>query len=371
MAKNRSSSKPLQTKVVNPIMSPIAPPPATGGPVQRYYPIGIPGTPWTAKEHVEWKACVQWQRSYQEEVVKKIEALQENDIFQQYFVVEEYGCIEVDDAKKYPLYVIRTVGDWNKSDDDDDHHYDHHLKNMIVTGGVHGYETSGVQGAILFVKQLVEDPKMLQSRYLSNFRICVAPCVTPWAYEHIQRWNADLLDPNRSFKDDVTVQTKESAALMSYLTKLTCRWYLQLDLHETTDTDLTEFMPAKHAKAGLPYHGEVIPDGFYLVGDDESSDRKKSEQVPFCQAIIESVKKITHIAEPDPNGNIIDEPMVAEGIILVPVEQLGLCCSCTKAVFTATTEVYPDSPRGISADTCNQAQVAAILGAMEYIILSQ
>jgi hypothetical protein len=344
-------------------MSPIVPPPATTAPIQRYYPIGTPGAPWTPKEDNEWKASVRWHRSYHEEVVKKIDALRENGVFQQHFVVEEYGCIEVDDTKKYPLYVIRTNGDWCKSNDDVDD-----LKNMIVTGGVHGYETSGVQGAILFIKQIVEGPKMLQSKYLSKFRICVAPCVTPWAYEHIQRWNADLLDPNRSFKDDATLQTKESAALMSYLTKLTSSWYLQLDLHETTNTDLSEFMPAKHAKAGLPYHGEVIPDGFYLVGDDESSGRKKSEQVAFCQAIIESVKKLTHIAEPDPNGNIIDEPMVAEGIILVPMEQLGLCCSSTKAPFTATTEVYPDSPRGISADTCNQAQVAAILGAMEYFL---
>jgi hypothetical protein len=333
--------------------------------MQRYYPIGTPGTPWSAKEDHEWKASVQWHRSYQEEVVKKIEGLKEIDVFQQHFVVEEYGCIEVDDTMKYPLYGIRTSGDWSQPDDDADGDL---KKKMIVTGGVHGYETSGVQGAILFVKQLVEGPDMLQSKYLSNFRICVAPCVTPWAYEHIQRWNADLLDPNRSFKDDASVQTKESAALMSYLTKLTSRWDLQLDLHETTNTDLTEFMPAKHAKAGLPYHGEVIPDGFYLVGDDESSGRKKTEQVPFCQAIIESVKKVTHIAEPDSNGNIIDEPIVAEGIILVPVEQLGLCCSCTNAPFTATTEVYPDSPRGISDETCNQAQVAAILGAMEYVL---
>lgn len=341
-------------------MSPIAPPPATDGPIQRYYPIGTPGTPWTTKEDEEWKASVQWRRSYHEEVVQKLDALKENAVFQQHFVVEEYGCIDVSDTKKYPLYAVRSSsGEWN----------DDNKMNMVVTGGVHGYETSGVQGALLFIKELVENSE-LQSQYLSNtFRICVAPCVTPWAYEHIQRWNADLLDPNRSFKkDDTTVQTKESASLMSYLSNLASNWCLQIDLHETTNTDLTEFMPAKHAKAGLPYHGEVIPDGFYLVGDDESSGRQKTEQVPFCQAIIESVKKVTHIAEPDVNGNIIDEPVVAEGIILVPMEKLGLCCSCTKATFTATTEVYPDSPRGISPDTCNQAQVAAITGAMDYVM---
>mgnify|MGYP000741713275 CR=1 FL=1 len=32
--------------------------------------------------------------------------------------------------------------------------------------------------------------------------LLVAPCVSPWAYERIQRWNFDALDPNRSFRAD-------------------------------------------------------------------------------------------------------------------------------------------------------------------------
>jgi hypothetical protein len=43
------------------------------------------------------------------------------------------------------------------------------------------------------------------------------------------------------------------------------KWTCHLDLHETTDSDATEFMPAKNdAEAGLLYTSEVIPDGFYL-----------------------------------------------------------------------------------------------------------
>ena len=36
-----------------------------------------------------------------------------------------------------------------------------------------------------------------EARAFAAFNI-VAPCVSPWGYEHIQRWNADV-DPNRSF----------------------------------------------------------------------------------------------------------------------------------------------------------------------------
>jgi hypothetical protein len=340
------------TAAMSPITAPAPVPPES---IKRFYPIGTPGHPWNAKEDDEWRASVKWNRSYQEQVVDKVEALKKNEVFQKNFVVDEYGCIDAGE-NTYPLFAIRSQGDWNSGDEK--------TLTMLVTGGVHGYETSGVQGALLFVQQLCGGD--LQEKYLDgSCHICVCPCVTPWAYEHIQRWNAELKDPNRSFQADDALKTKESAALMSYLAQLTApsNWHLHLDLHETTDTDLSEFMPAKHAKAGLNYEGEVIPDGFYMVGCDVRKD-----QVQFNRAIIESVKKVTHIADPDSNGNIIDEPMVSEGVILVPVLQLGLCCSVLiEAPYVGTTEVYPDSPRGITDEQCNQAQVAAITGAIDYV----
>jgi hypothetical protein len=243
--------------------------------------------------------------------------------------------------------------------------YDNNKLNVLVTGGVHGYETSGVQGAILFVREVPDE-------LLDKYNVCVLPCVTPWAYEHIQRWNSHLEDPNRSFHctvDDETKQTKESRAVMNYFKHLQSEqqqyehWDCHLDLHETTDTDASEFMPAKHARAGMNYEGETIPDGFYLVGDSV-----RSNQIDFLKAIIDSVERVTHIAEPDSNNNIIDEPVVSDGVIVVPARELGLCCSVTDAPFVATTEVYPDSPRGVTNEDCNRAQVAAIIGAMEYVL---
>lgn len=65
----------------------------------------------------------------------------------------------------------------------------------MVTGGVHGYETNGVQGALLFLKT-----KALA--YAADFNILVCPCVSPWGYETIQRWNKNAEDPNRGFMTD-------------------------------------------------------------------------------------------------------------------------------------------------------------------------
>lgn len=306
--------------------------------VVPFYPIGTPGKPWTDSERAEWKLGTKIQRSYEEEVLDKLKKL-DDDVWE----VIQYGALSHDE-KRYPLFAVKSRGDWDKS-----------KPSLLVTGGVHGYETSGVQGAILFLQKA--------KQYAKDVNILVFPCVSPWAYEHIQRWNANLKDPNRSFKEGC--ETEESTAVMTYLKSLNIdKWTCHLDLHETTDTDATEFMPAKHAEAGLMYESEIIPDGFYLVGDSDNG------QLDFQMAVIDNVRKVTHIAPPDDNGNIIDEPVVKDGIILVPAKMLGLCCSVTDGMYCTTTEVYPDSPRATD-EICNEAQVAAITGALDYVLLQQ
>lgn len=303
-----------------------------------FYPIGTHGTPWGEAERVAWKAQTKIQRSYQEEVLDKLDEMKET------MVVEQYGSLP-HDPDRYPLFAVKTH-DWQAD-----------KPHILVTGGVHGYETSGVQGALRFLQTKAQD-------YAKHFNIVVAPCVSPWAYERIQRWQADSEDPNRSFQREN--QTDESKAIMNYLDQLNVpRWTCHVDLHETTDTDATEFRPARQAKAGLTYTPSGIPDGFYLVGDSTNP------QLEFQQAIIDSVRKVTHIAPPDnaQKNTIIGEPVVQEGVILVPTQELGLCGGVTGGLYTATTEVYPDSRA--TDEICNQAQVAAVVGALDYILSQQ
>ena len=311
------------------------------------FSIGTPGVPWTPEERLQWRDTRVVQRSYMEEVVSKIEPLGSR------FDVENYGALSVDPAR-YPLFAVKT------------RNWDANKPCVLVTGGVHGYETSGVQGAIRFIDEAAE-------KYAADFNILVAPCVSPWGYERIQRWNPQAVDPNRSFNPDGEVvegrsfnpeaATEESGALIALLNKLgVSQWMCHVDLHETTDTDESEFRPAKAARDGIKDHqpGE-IPDGFYLVADSTNP------QTAWHAAMIEAVRQVTHIAPPDKNGNIIDEPVVQEGVIAIPQPKLiGLCAGVTNALYATTTEVYPDSPSA-SDEQCNRAQVACITAALDHI----
>jgi len=297
------------------------------------YPIGSPGQPWAASEVAQWRARQVKSRSYAADVLPAIDALRDR------FDVTDYGRLEYEEGH-YPLLAIRSRG-WR-----DD------LTVLLVTGGVHGYETSGVEGALQFVRDHAED-------YAGRANVLVVPCISPWAYERIQRWNPDAIDPNRNFRDDSPAA--ESAALVTLLAPLLDRILVHIDLHETTDSDESEFRPAVAARDGKDYEPGEIPDGFYLV--DDSFNR----QPEFQEAIIEAVAKVTHIAPADEHGEIIGSPVVADGVIEYDVKKLGLCAGITNARYVTTTEVYPDSPRA-TPQQCNDAQVAAVRAAFDYAL---
>jgi len=255
------------------------------------------------------------------------------------FDVQEYGRLDYG-PDVYPLMAIRSRN-WRAD-----------RPVVLITGGVHGYETSGVHGALQFVEQHALD-------YAGRVNLLVAPCVSPWAYERIHRWNANAIDPNRSFRDDG--QAGESAALMQLVASIDEPILLHIDLHETTDTDETVFRPALAARDGKPFEPGNIPDVFYLVEDTESP------QPEFQQALIKAVEKITHIAPADDRGEILGSPAAARGVIQYPLAQLGLCTSMTNARYRTTTEVYPDSDQ-VTPEQCNAAQVAAVCAAIDYAL---
>ena len=203
---------------------------------------------------------------------------------------------------------------------------------------MHGYETSGVHGALRFLTG-GEAEKYAEK----GLNIVVAPCVSPWGYEHIQRWTSEAVDPNRSFAsrtDPEACGSQEAAALVSLLNSCAVEtWACHVDLHETTDTDETEFRVAKATRDGLTIEPGTIPDGFYLCGDE------KNPQPDFQRAVIAGVSRVTHIAPADPDGTIIGSKVVDEGVILYDYTALGLCGGVTNARFTTTTEVRSGEER--------------------------
>lgn len=299
----------------------------------QFYPIGTPGTPWGPAEVAQWLARQTRQRSYAELVLSAVDQLRDR------FDVTQYGQLDYA-PDTYPLMALRSR-DWQAD-----------RPVALITGGVHGYETSGVLGALQFAAQHAQD-------YAGHFDIAIVPCVSPWGFERIHRWNPHALDPNRSFRADSPAG--ESAALMGWVAPFAQRVRVHIDLHETTDTDESEYRPALAARDGQGFAPGSIPDGFYLVDDADTP------QPEFQQAIIDAVRHVTHIAPADEKGEIIGSKVHAPGVIRYAFGPQGLCAGITSASYRTTTEVYPDSPQA-SPEQCNAAQVAAVRAALDYAL---
>ena len=296
------------------------------------YPIGIPGQPWGAAELAQWRSKQTKLRSYARDVLSAVDELADR------FNAQTYGSIAYE-GDQYSLIALESRV-WRND-----------LPCVLITGGVHGYETSGVQGVLRYLQTYA-------SVYEGRVNFLAVPCVSPWAYERIQRWNFDAVDPNRSFREGG--RAEESMALTRLVAPLRGQWAMHLDLHETTDSDESEFRPALAARDGKVFEPCGIPDGFYVV--DDSGNPKTA----FQEAIIAAVERVTHIAQSNEMGQLIGSPAVKRGIIQYDMKSLGLCASVSNAPFTCTTEVYPDSPR-TTPQQCIAAQVAAVCAALEFL----
>lgn len=295
--------------------------------------IGTPGKPWGETDIEQWRDRQTVKRSYEAQVLGPLADLAED------FVAQEYGQLSYAD-RRYPLMGL-TTANWQDQQ-----------PTILITGGVHGYETSGVQGAIRFMREHA-------ARYSHDFNFAVAPCISPWGYETINRWNPQAIDPNRAFVQNSA--SDEAALVMAWVASLPGQIVAHFDLHETTDTDNSVFRPALGARDGIELALWAIPDGFYAVGDT------RSPAPEFQRAVIASVAQVTHIAPTDDNGCIIGVPIEQHGVINYDVVGLGLCAGMTTAPFRTTTEVYPDSPK-VDDENCILAQVAAVCGGIDFLM---
>lgn len=297
------------------------------------YHIGTPGKKWGDQEKQQWLTEQPIKRAYKEEVEKKMSSFSVTD-----FDIECYGKLEYS-VGSYDLYAIKTKN-WDAS-----------KPYILVTGGVHGYETSGVQGAIRFAQTRALE-------YAKDFNIVILPCLSPWGYETINRWNPDAVDPNRSFF--LESYCNEATLAMQYVFSLNVDFLMHIDLHETTDTDDSEFRPALAAREGISIDKWTVPDGFYLVANE------KKLHYDFQKYIVDAVAKVTHIAPNDPDSKILGDDTIKDGVMACNSAAEKLCMSFTNAEYTTTTEVYPDSPK-TNPEECTLAQVEAIVAGLEFL----
>ncbi|HGL4202599.1 TPA: hypothetical protein ACKE1S_000716 [Citrobacter farmeri] len=127
----------------------------------QHYSIGTPGQPWTESELQQWRKCQIRFRSYQDDVLDVLETIRS------VYDVIQYGELSYG-GEIYPLMAVKSK------------FWDDTLPVVMITGGVHGYETSGIIGALEYLSGGEAD-------YEGKANLLVVPCVSPCAYERISR----------------------------------------------------------------------------------------------------------------------------------------------------------------------------------------
>ncbi len=316
---------------------------------------------WNEADKLAWLSKQTFQRSYRDQVLSRIDKLKQvGDPIK----IEQYGSLSLqgrdevsvsgqnlsaeDYKNRYPLYYAE-VGDITNG-----------KPNIIVTGGTHGYEESGVYGALEFLEKDA-------ANYADRFNFLVFPCISPFAYEVNQRWTHDAWDPNRSF-DRSKPYVPEAQLVMDVLDQARKRvgqdFAAAVDLHETPDRD-KEMMPPQYQRYGVNLSAEdiLIPNGYYLISNVANKFPEMATR------IVDKVREVTPIA-PDPEihgDKNVNGVVVSKGSD--PTHQ-GLNQHYMKTISenSYTTEIYPEiheEPRG--SKEAIAAQRATIHGILDYL----
>lgn len=284
--------------------------------------------PWGPKEKEAWLARQTIQRSYEHDVLDRLRALPKDK-----FKLEQYGALS-HDPKRYPLMRVKSQP-WNDKN-----------PTILITGGVHGYEPSGITGALRFLEEEA-------ATYSDQVNFIVYPCVSPFGYEINHRWNRIAEDPNRNFYPEG--KSEEAQQLMSSVESLCLHFRAAVDLHETNirDVELTKERRARDGQESQP-GDDFIPEGFYLVVP------VREDMETLGRDVIEAVRKVTPICtDPDIIGYPSDKGIIA----LDDLDNLCQNFARRHADVAVTTEIYPDKAPQREAE---DAQVATIKAAIQY-----
>jgi hypothetical protein len=295
---------------------------------------------WNESQIQSWYNSVlaQGKKRDYADVISRINRLPANT-----HTVEAYAVM----SDENPAFRI-SIGDTNNGN-----------PNILITGGVHGYEPSGVEAAIRFAEK--EAPALTD-----KFNFAVYPCISPWAYEYDQRWNALAQDPNRLFAHgDNIIAIEECQHFMTSMEQNGTEFAAAIDLHETCDRDV-QLRILRSERFGSPLAADYqdIPQGYYLTLSKRNTENENRLQLLFGRAVINEVQKISPIA---PEKSILEGKENFGGIILsAPSKGLLRTYLDGHAKLVAVTEVYPDHPQ-MTPEKSVQAQLASIRGVLNFI----
>lgn len=222
---------------------------------------------------------------------------------------------------------------------------------LIITGGVHGYEPSGIEACL----QLIEAgaPNIRE-----RANVFIYPCVTPAAYRINHRWTIGADDTNRGFIEGSPVA--EAALLMARVKSLNVSFAMATDCHETPPAD-RQIRRQRAERYGTELLGDpdLLPNGFHLMVPDTALLRKNVQEC--ARAIISAVGAITPIATDEKIvGNINDGgivPSTATGTLTRWMND--------RSRFAATTEVATE---GMTLQQAATIQLTAIRAATGYAL---
>jgi hypothetical protein len=322
------------------------------------YPIGRPGHPWNAEEKLQWLRSQTKVRDYFSDVLSDFFRLDKLDFFS-YGQIDCRGVVADEGRFKgavYPLFAGKSKN-WDAT-----------KRLIVVSSYVHGYEPT-TKAINLFMEKYYAE-------FANAANFLFLPAVSPWAVEADNRWTPAAIDPNRCFnpKEPGCDEARLAMQCVFDVEKTCGPILMHIDLHTTPDLDNTKMTPMKLARDGKLAENEKfeeIPPGFYLVQSDYNA------QPAFQKAMIDAVEKITRIAVPDENGEIIGEKVTGHGIITIPGRSWNLCGAFTNAPYSTTTEVYPDDksnpeyPDGLPQELCDEAQATCIAAGVRYALANE
>lgn len=284
--------------------------------------------PWGPEEKEAWFKRQTVQRSYKHDVLDRLAALPTDK-----FKLEQYGALS-HDPQRYPLMRVKSQP-WNDEN-----------PTILITGGVHGYEPSGITGALRFLEEEA-------AQYSDKVNFVVYPCVSPFGYEINHRWNRIAEDPNRNFY--AGGKSEEAQQLMASVEALHLHFRAAVDLHETNirDVELTHERRLRDGQADQP-GDDFIPEGFYLVVP------KKEDREAIGRDVIEAVRKVTPICkDPEIIGYASDNGVIT----LDDFDNLCQNFARKHADIAMTTEIYPDKAPQKEAE---DAQIATVKAAVAF-----
>jgi hypothetical protein len=272
---------------------------------------------WSTRQKLEWRDAMQRKakRNYGQDIVSRLRRLPANT-----HTIEKYGSLRFNSAR-YPLFNV-TIGDLKNG-----------RPNVLITGGVHGYEPSGIEACLKFIEHDAPD--------LTNaFNFVVYPCISPWAYEYDHRWNAYAEDPNRNFsRDSGIVQIDECTHFMNAIEGHGSRF----------GTELEEYW-------------QSVPQGAYLMMTKPTSSCL-GHRAKFASSIMHSIGQVSPIA---PEENLLGYHN-NNGVIWAPNKGNVLRVYLGgHADQVAVTEVYPDH-KDVGPERAVDVQRAAIYGALNHV----